>query len=117
MSFSVGGGTGGGGSVCRGLILNLNKNRRGSESLQGCGSGAKQVLIQGSSHHQQQLPIKIAAINGKPRVQRYLSRECEFAGCILPLVKGVERTILTRCMLAWLLSTTIVVHQRLEYRF
>ena len=23
-------------------------------------------------------PVKIAAISGKPRVQRYLSRECEF---------------------------------------
>ena len=23
--------------------------------------------------------VKIAAISGKPRVQRYLSRECEFA--------------------------------------
>ncbi len=56
----------------------------------GTNSGAKQALIQGSSHHQQQPPIKIAAINGKPRVQRYLSKECEFAGCILPLVKEVE---------------------------
>jgi hypothetical protein len=39
-----------------------------SSSTPNSGSGDQQQL-----QHQ----VKIAAINGKPRVQRYLSRECE----------------------------------------
>ena len=56
------------GSICR-----SNPNQK------SMGAGSKRVSK--NLHHQQQQQqkqIKIAAINGKPRVQRYLSRECEF---------------------------------------
>lgn len=42
--------------------------------------------------------IKIAAINGKPRVQRYLSKECEFYFVIIILVNLISTKKITKHM-------------------
>ena len=58
-----------------------------SSSIVGVASGNKvnrnAKFLHPSNARYSQLPqqhqVKIAAINGKPRVQRYLSNECEFS--------------------------------------
>ena len=53
------------------LMSGVGKNnRRGRESMSITSASAK--LLPNPK------PVRIAAINGKPRVQRYLSRECKF---------------------------------------
>ena len=67
VSYSVGN---------RGGLLNLTKSSALSKgsSRRGSSSGAQVRLLPQQGNASQ---VKIAAINGKPRVQRYLSRECE----------------------------------------
>ena len=50
----------------------LNKSRRHGRESMSITSASTKLLPPNSK------PVRIAAINGKPRVQRYLSRECKF---------------------------------------
>ena len=63
------------------LLNSTCSTRAGAATVSGPGAGFSNRDSKHSAsitHHPK--PVKVAAINGKPRVvQRYLSRECKFA--------------------------------------
>jgi hypothetical protein len=63
----------------------------------GGGGGS---IINGGINYQPVKPMKIAAINGKPKVTRYLSKECKFLFFLVPVFCHMHVLFLWVCCFA-----------------